>query len=107
MKQCLKKMKQYVVTGNDSKDEILYVVKSNGPVAIHDAIQKVADIMGLQQLCIAGPKRDGDARIFLCSVPRTADQLREQIEQNPLGEAGRGVYEVSVRELKENVNLAL
>jgi hypothetical protein len=100
-------MRQYIVTGSDSKDEILYVVKSNGVVALYDAFRKVADIMGLHNVVsVAGPKRDGDTRWFLCSMDLSADDVREQIEKNALGEAGRGVYEVEVKELVENVNLA-
>ena len=94
-------MKQYIVQGNDSKDEILYVVKSKGA---NDAFQKVADLMGCH-LVTLGVER-GQPRHFLCCMDLTADQVGDRIDMNALGEHGRGVYEVTVRELVENVNLA-
>ena len=105
------KMKQYVVQGNDSKDEIRYVVSVKSHAALYDALRKVADLEGMSLVdCPSrdanGDVIDGSNRNYLCSMDLTADQVRERISQNPLGEAGRGVYQVEVKKLEENKNLA-
>jgi hypothetical protein len=105
MRQRLK-MTQYVVTSNDTKNEILYVVSVKSHGALHDALRKVADLMGMSLVAVGKKGVNGLTRNYLCSMDLTADQVLERISQNPLGEAGRGVYQVEVKELKENVNLA-
>ena len=95
-------MKQYIIEGTDGHDDMLYVVRAMGA---NGALKLVA---GLSQTSPVRVKVSGrpQTRVFLCHKGLTSQQFQEQIEANPLGEAGRGCYEVSCKELVENVNLA-
>ena len=89
-------MKQFIVQGNDGKDNLLYVVRAEGRDA---AIEAVGELAGMSKVTVK-------SRQFLCCMNLTADEVRLLMEANALGEAGRGVYEVTAKEVREGVNLA-
>lgn len=102
-------MKQYIVDGSDGKDNLLYVVKSDN---VNNALRKVGNLANMSFVTVKssslsfGVGRYGEYRYFLCSMDLTAAEICERINNNPMGEAGRGVYEVDCEQLKLNVNLA-
>ena len=95
-------MRQFIVEGTDQNDNLLYVVRAK------TANEALTVVGGLTQMKLVKPNiyNHPVPRVFLCKEGLTPDALRERIQANPLGEAGRGCYEVHCRELKENVNLA-